>query len=224
MKTIMSFLTRLVENNNKPWFDAHKSEYQEVKAKFEIFASQLIVRLGEFDPSVRGLQLKDCTYRIYRDVRFSQDKSPYKTHMGVFVAPMGKCSGHAGYYFHVEPPSANYIGRSMMSAGTYRPDPKSQKSIREEIMLNGDQFDKSVKTANGFTLDFSDSLKKMPKGFEECDQYAKYLKLKDYFLYQNMNEGFLYDDNLLDNVLTEFRKTQAFNFILNRAIDYANER
>ena len=101
MKEVVMFLRQLKANNNKEWFTEHKAEYQSAQAKFNAFCEELIHRIEEFDPSVRGLTLKDCTYRIYRDLRFSKDKSPYKTHMGVYVCRGGKKSGYSGYYFHV---------------------------------------------------------------------------------------------------------------------------
>ena len=101
MKRVIEFLQNLVANNNKVWFDAHKDEYLLAKKVFEDFTEQLIAKVEAFDPSVKGLKVKDCTYRIYRDVRFSKDKSPYKTHMGCYICRGGKKSGYSGYYFHV---------------------------------------------------------------------------------------------------------------------------
>ena len=101
MKKVIAFLRTLRENNNTEWFHAHRREYEEAKDSFSQFARRLIEETGRFDESVAGLELKDCTYRINRDIRFSADKSPYKTHFGVFIAPGGKKSGRAGYYFHL---------------------------------------------------------------------------------------------------------------------------
>lgn len=101
MQAIIDFLRQLSQNNNREWFMAHKSEYQQAQARFNELTEQLILGISQFDSSVSGLTAKDCIYRIYRDVRFSKDKSPYKTHMGAYVCPGGKKSGYAGYYFHV---------------------------------------------------------------------------------------------------------------------------
>ena len=103
MKQVVEFLTLLHENNDKAWFDSHKEMYKRALSCFEVFTAKLIDGIAAFDPSVRGLTVKDCTWRIYRDTRFSPDKTPYKTHMGAFVAPRGKKGGYSGYYFHVEP-------------------------------------------------------------------------------------------------------------------------
>ena len=98
MKQISAFLRRLDANNNREWFQAHKDEFREHQQRFFGFALELVGRIREFDPSIGDLDIKQCTYRIYRDTRFSQDKTPYKIQMGVFVAPMGKKSGYSGYY------------------------------------------------------------------------------------------------------------------------------
>ena len=99
MKQVVEFLTLLHENNDKAWFDSHKEMYKRALSCFEVFTAKLIDGIAAFDPSVRGLTVKDCTWRIYRDTRFSPDKTPYKTHMGAFVAPRGKKGGYSGYYF-----------------------------------------------------------------------------------------------------------------------------
>lgn len=222
MQKVISFLAQLKNNNNKTWFDAHKAEYKEVQAIVNDFALQLIYGISEFDPSVKGLQLKDCTYRIYRDLRFSLDKTPYKTHIGVFVAPHGKCSGHSGYYFHIEQ-GDNFLSKNMICSGIYMPQPQVLKSIREDIMLNGKEFDAAVKAAKGFLLDKSESLKKIPKGFPEDCEYAHYLKLKDFTLAKDIDNEYLLQDDLLEKVVREFKKTYDFNRILNKAVDFAFE-
>ncbi|MDD2611849.1 MAG: DUF2461 domain-containing protein, partial [Bacteroidales bacterium] len=103
MKTILSFLNQISDNNNKSWFDAHKSEYVAANETFNSFIEKLIVGIASFDPSIKGITVKDCTYRFYRDIRFSTNKMPYKTHFGAYICPYGKKSGYAGYYFHIEP-------------------------------------------------------------------------------------------------------------------------
>ena len=103
MKEVIDFFRRLHDNNDRAWFDAHRAEWAHVKGRFAAFTEQLIAGISEFDPTVRGLRVQDCTYRIARDTRFSPDKSPYKTYIGAYIAPKGKKSGFAGYYFHIGP-------------------------------------------------------------------------------------------------------------------------
>lgn len=221
MEKVLSFLADLRTNNNKEWFDANKDRFLAAQSIFNSFIADLLVGIGEFDPSVRNIQLKDCVYRIYRDLRFSKDKTPYKTHMGGFIAPGGKCSGHAGYYFHVEPKETDYLGGHLLSTGVYLPTPRAMKSIREEIMLNGEQFHNSVEEADGFDLEMGRKLKKVPSGFPADSPYTQYFKFQDFYLAKSLDDNFLMDKNLLKNTLNEFKKTVTFNTILNRAIDYA---
>ena len=114
MKRVFEFLDALQQNNDKAWFDANKAWYLEVKNYFDGFVSELIERIEDFDDSIYGLNVSDCTYRIYRDVRFSKDKTPYKTHFCAYVCPKGKKSGFGGYYFHLEAEGGNYIGANLL--------------------------------------------------------------------------------------------------------------
>ncbi len=126
MKRILDFLNDLRANNNREWFAANKGRYKEAEGIFNAFAERLIALVGEFDPAVRGLTLRETTYRIYRDTRFSHDKTPYKTHFGLYLCPGGKKSGNAGYYFHVEPAGegeGGMIGGHLLDAGIYMPEP-----------------------------------------------------------------------------------------------------
>ena len=223
MEKILNFLNRLQQNNNRPWFEEHKKEYKEAQEIFNGFVEKLIMGIASFDPSVNNLSVKDCIYRIYRDVRFSSDKSPYKTHMGAFVSPHGKGSGLSGYYFHLEAKGAEYIGGHIISTGIYRPEPKVIKSIREEIMLNGKEFQEAIDFASNFKLDRSTALKRVPTGFPSDDEYAEYYKLRDYFLMQFIDDKFVLGNNLAERTVNEFRKTVVFNDLLNKAAKYAYE-
>ena len=123
MKRVLEYLRNLAANNNKVWFDAHKDEYLLAKKVFEDFTEQLIAKVEAFDPTVKGLTVKDCTYRIYRDVRFSKDKSPYKTHMGCYICRGGKKSGYSGYYFHVATEQGDVYPTGTVPRNTRRPYP-----------------------------------------------------------------------------------------------------
>ena len=103
VKEILAFLKDLAAHNNREWFAENKSRYEEVKSLFHILVQDLILSISSFDESVKHLQVKDCTYRIYRDIRFSQDKTPYKQHIGAYINAKGKKSLHGGYYLHLEP-------------------------------------------------------------------------------------------------------------------------
>lgn len=222
MKNVISFLSRLRRNNNREWFMAHKDEYTAVKKYIDGLAEELIAALGAYDPTVAGLAAKDCTYRIYRDVRFSHNKDPYKTHVGIYVCPGGKKSGYAGYYFHVEPGDDGQ-GQYFLTAGLYMPEGSVLKSMRDEIYDNGDAIEAAIKKAKGFSVDMSGQLKRLPKGYAPGSPHEEYLKLKDFFVTKNVDEKWLAQDNLAQAIAKEFSKTTEFISILNRAVKYAHE-
>ena len=115
-KRILQFLRDVSANNNRPWFQAHKDEYLAVKADFEADIAKAILRIAEFDPSVAHITVKDTTYRFYRDTRFSPDKSPYKNHLGAYIAAHGKKALHGGYYIHLEPDNCLLACRQLLVA------------------------------------------------------------------------------------------------------------
>lgn len=224
MKQILSFLSSLSNNNNREWFMANKKEYEACKAKFEQFTDELIARISDFDPSVRGLQAKDCTYRIYRDVRFSADKSPYKTHFACYIVRGGKKSGYSGYYFHIGTGIAStYPHAHMIAVGDYCMDPSVLALLREDIQCGGGDFEATVKQAHGFRLDDDMKLKRMPKGYDENTPYADYIKYKAYCLYQMPQTDFILSSDLPSLVASEFQKAKPFLDYINRAIEYHKE-
>lgn len=223
MKEVVLFLNELSANNNKVWFDAHRDVYKSVNERFNSFAEQLIRGVEAFDDSVKGLQVKDCTYRIYKDVRFSKDKTPYKTHMGVYIAQGGKKSGYAGYYFHVEANGADFLGNHLLACGLHCADNKVLSSVRTEIVDNFKGFTGAVKGAKGYSLNMSTQMSRVPKGFDKEFEGADFLKLKDYLLDQILSEKVVLSDDLLPFVLGEFKKCKPFVDLLNKATQFAFE-
>lgn len=224
MKAIVTFLRELQANNNREWFMANKDRYTALQAQFNTFVDELIHEISRFDSSVTGLTAKDCTYRIYRDVRFSADKSPYKTHMGAFICPGGKKSGYSGYYFHIGTGGEGYPYGHMLATGDYCSDPKVLQVLREDIVGGGGDFDDIVRSvAPTFVLDREGSLKRNPKGFEQETQYTEYLRLKAYCLLHTPTNEFVCADNLAPRVAELFRLTQPFLHYINRAIAYVKE-
>ena len=143
METILNYLRQLETNNNKPWFDAHKSEYQEARARFNAIVEKLIEGVSAFDPTIKGIGIKESTYRIHKDMRFSKDGLPYKTHFGAYTCRGGKKSGFSGYYFHIGTGSGvDYPCRSFLAVGNYYMEPKVLKIVREDIELGDGDFDR----------------------------------------------------------------------------------
>lgn len=221
MEEVIDFLRRLHANNDRTWFEAHRREWAHVKGLVADFTGHLIEGIASFDPSVGGLRVQDCTYRIARDTRFSPDKRPYKSHIGVYVAPKGKKSGYAGYYFHIEPCPEKPDWCNMLSAGLYCMVPEILRSVREEILDNGDGMLRAVRAATGFRLYEENRLKRVPTGFPADSPHAELLKLKDFFIQKPIDEEFLLSDDLLERTVEEFRSTYGLVHILNRAVQYA---
>ena len=223
MEEVLDFLRRLSDNNDREWFDAHRAEWTHVKGLWADFTAELIEGVASFDPSVRGLRPQDCTYRIARDTRFSADKRPYKSWLGTFIAPHGKKSGYAGYYFHVEPVGDGLLGNHLLAAGAVCIEPTVLRSIREEVLDHGDELTESIRRARGFRLDTTNRLKRVPTGFPAESEHADLLKQKDYCLEKRVSEEFVLSDGLPERLVEEFRTTKPFLDQLNRAIQYAYE-
>lgn len=213
MNEILTFLEELKANNNREWFQQNITRYRAVQKQFDDIMSVLIQGVSSFDSSVAGLQVKDCTFRIYRDIRFSPNKKPYKTHIGGYIAPKGRNSGFAGYYLHLEP------GASILAVGLHCPEPKVVSSVRDEIYDNGKEFLDSIKAAKGFAVDSSSSLKRVPRGYSPESEYAEYLKLKEFDLIKPIT----IDENTLKRSIDDFKSAFKFVTLLNRAVTYAKE-
>jgi uncharacterized protein (TIGR02453 family) len=157
-------------------------------------------------------------------VRFSRDKSPYKTWQGIYVAPHGKKAGYAGYYFHLEGAAEEgLVGSHMLFSGLHMPHPTVLRSVREEIQDNGAEFVGNIRRAEGFALDESQRLRRTPAGFPTDSPYDELLRLKEVALCRPFGDDFLAGDDLLERTLAEFRKTAPFVQQLNRAVQYAYE-
>lgn len=224
MKEVLKFLRELECNNNKEWFAAHKDWYQEVQQTWYGFCEELIREIGQYDNDIARLTIKDCTYRIYRDTRFSNDKTPYKTHFGVFLAKGGKKSMHSGYYFHVGTGTGQtYPHAHMLATGNYCYDPKAIKILREDIAYGWDEFNNEVlkKADSSFKIDMEGALKKVPKEFPADAPFADFMRLKAFCLATYVDDDFITSPDLVHRVAELFRTTKPFNDYVNRAVDYS---
>jgi len=176
----LQFLTDLKKNNHRDWFHTHKPDYDKVRKNYEDFADVLLENMKSFDPTLQNLEVKQCLFRIYRDVRFSPNKEPYKTHFGVYFAKNGgKNSDLAGYYFHLDPEESFFGG------GIYMPLPEYLKTIRKEIYYQIDEF-KAILEAPPFKkyyngIEAIEKLKKPPVGFPADFPDIELLKNKHFF-------------------------------------------
>lgn len=184
-KETVDFLKKLEKNNNRDWFNANKDTFVRANDNVIAVTGDLIGRIAKFDPAVIGIDPKTCVFRIYRDVRFSKDKSPYKTNLGAFVAPGGKKAMLPGYYFHVQPKMF------FSAAGKHMPDNIELLKIRTHIAANTKDFFKIVeakKFRDRFGEFHGDRLIKPPKGFDPAHPAIEYLKLKSFTVGQEFSE------------------------------------
>ncbi|MGR3810568.1 DUF2461 domain-containing protein [Jiulongibacter sp. NS-SX5] len=179
-QSTFKFLKDLKKNNNRDWFQENKPVYQQAKANFDEFIDELIKEMAKFDPSVAHHTAKSTVFRIYRDVRFSKDKSPYKTHFGAHITSAEKKSEihtRSGYYIHIGP------GESMLAGGAYMPQGDWLKNIRQEIDYNGENLINIIENKD-FKKTFGElegeSLKRPPKGYDAEHQYIDLLKRKSF--------------------------------------------
>lgn len=211
-QSTLQFLKNIAQNNNREWFAAHKNLYMKAHENVLSFVENLIVEIGQFDEEILKQDAKKSLYRFYRDTRFSQDKSPYKTNFGSSLG-IGKGSQKAGYYLHIEP------GKSFLAAGMYMPEPAALKKIRTEISVNSAEFLKILEAKdfrNNFRgLSVEAKLKRVPNGFEKDDPMAEFLKLKNFVVIHPVSDTELTDANAAQNFAKIYRATQPLNDFLN---------
>lgn len=213
---ILTFLQNIAAHNSREWMQENKEEYTACRAEFEGFVDEAIAQIATFDDTIAHLTAKDCTYRFNRDTRFSQDKSPYKTHLGAYIAAHGKKALHAGYYLHLEP------GKCLLATGAYWLPTNILTAMRNEIMGNLEEWQRCVENPDFVNLygkanagtwpDDNPSpkgfgiscLKTAPKGFPKDYPYLHYLKMKDYCAWHRV------DDTFFDQADWKTRMTEMF--------------
>jgi uncharacterized protein (TIGR02453 family) len=215
----LKFLRDLSKNNNKTWFENNRDKYEASKADFEVLIQQVIDKHGKKDETIRDLVAKKCTFRINRDIRFSKDKTPYKTNMGGSLDRGGKKSRFAGYYIHLEPGDKSFVG-----GGLWMPMPEELKKVRQEIDYCYDEF-KSIVESKKFRAVYDGlytgediSLKKVPQGFDNENPAASFLKLKSWLAMKQMTDKEMTSPDLTKKVLAAFEALQPFLNFINRAL------
>ncbi|HNW97016.1 MAG TPA: DUF2461 domain-containing protein [Bacteroidales bacterium] len=215
VKFILKFLSDLKKNNNREWFNEHKTVYTEAKGQFETFVDTLIPEVAKFDNDVMRLTAKDCLFRIYNDTRFYKNKPPYKINMGAFIAKGGKNSGSAGYYFHLEP------GSCFLGGGIYMPQSERLKLIRQEIYFKLDTFISIIENKNFkkyFGTIEGEKTSRVPKDFPKDYKGAEWLKYKSYSVLYPMKPELLAEKELMKTVLGVFSQLTPLNHFLNTAL------
>jgi uncharacterized protein (TIGR02453 family) len=219
MEEILQFLKDLAANNERPWFQANKSRYESTRATFLAYVQELIGRMAAFDPEISGVEAADCAFRIYRDIRFSPNKMPYKTHYGAFIAAGGgHRSPRGGYYLHIQP------GSCMLSGGVWGPDPRLLKMLRRDIYERCDEFlaileKPSFKAAYPDGLGEEDMLKRLPAGFPPDFAHDDWLRHKYYCVSTFKPDSFFLKKGWMDKVVDIFKEQVPFNRFLNETVD-----
>jgi uncharacterized protein (TIGR02453 family) len=189
MEQTIKFLKQLKKNNNREWFEKNKPVYLKAKEEYEGLVHQVITNITKFDPPVAGLEAAKATFRIYKDVRFSKDKTPYKSNFGASLNPGGKKSMLAGYYMHAEP------GNSFLAGGCYMPEPDKLAALRQEIDYNYADFKKILNQASfkKYFDGISDEGKLVnpPKGYDKENPAVEVLKNKHFIVVHNIDDTIL---------------------------------
>ena len=214
----LRFLKDLKKNNNKPWFEKHKDLYLGAKEDIEHLVEQVIEGFGKTDPDIATLQPKDCTYRIYRDVRFSKDKTPYKTNMGAYLNKGGKKNPTAGYYIHFEP------GRNMAGGGLWMPMAPELNKVRQEIDYSFAEWkkilgDRAFKKSFADGLEKEDILSRPPKGYSDDNPAIEYLKLKSFIVTRPFTDAEVLSKSFSRELSKTFESMKDFVYFLNRALE-----
>lgn len=212
---VFDFLKLIEKNNNREWFNDNKNIFTEAQSDFQDFTEELIAEMGKFDEHILKIDAKKSLLRIYRDTRFSKDKTPYKTYFGASLG-MGKMNSKAGFYLHVEP------GKSFLGSGIYLPDSPILKEIRKEISVFKDDFLTTIE-AQDFkkyygALDQEHKLKNIPQGFEKENPMGEFLKLKSFIGVHNMTNKDLMEKNAVKNISKIFEAAKPLNNFLDTSI------
>jgi uncharacterized protein (TIGR02453 family) len=215
----LKFLKDLRKNNTREWFEKNRKLYEAAKEDFASLIDQVIKQVGKKDPGIAILQVKDCVYRINRDVRFSKNKAPYKNNMAASLINGGKKSDNAGYYIHIQPGGESFIG-----GGRYMVEPDQLKKIRQEIDYNWDEFNKIIHNKK-FVACYGElergegmALQREPKGYEKDNPAIEYIKLKSWVATTALTDADITGKDLVKKIIAACETLQPLIVFLNRAI------
>ena len=214
----LKFLKAIAKNNNREWFEKNKPTYLAAKTNFEDFLEALHKEFLKFDESLAGLNPRKLGFRIYRDARFSKDKSPYKINMGAGFSAHGKMEQEPGFYIHIQPNNQSFV-----AGGFYMPDAEKLFKIRQEIDYNAKGFgkilsDKKFKKTFPKGLDDFDKLKTAPKGFAKDHPHLEWLKHKSYIVSHYFTDKEVTDQKFVRNVAECSKTLKKLNDFLREAV------
>lgn len=217
---VFDFLLQLEHNNSREWFTANRYLYEESLSIISAFTGELIERIGIFDKSVLKATAKRCIFRIYRDIRFSPNKTPYKIHFAMYISKGEKSNKYAGYYLHIQ------NNNSEIAGGLWSPDKEILSKIRQEIYYDPESYLSIIRKkefSNTFyELGKEDRLKRPPRGYSSEFEHIELLKQKHYCVGKSLTNEEVLDDNFIDICADTFKKMYLFNHYLNTIIEYEN--
>lgn len=216
VKQTHHFLAGLAANNTKEWMDAHKADYQTAREDFILLVKELIAGLQTIDPGIGNEDPKKCIFRLNRDVRFSTNKDPYKTHFGAYMAIGGRTTGQPGYYLHIQP------GNNFCGGGLYHPEAEALKKVRQEIDYNAAEFVSIVESkefTNHYPTAYDDRLKTAPKGYPKDHPHIDWLKYKSYAFTHTFTDAQAQSPDFVQQVLHSFRVLHPLVVFLRRGLD-----
>lgn len=219
-KKIIEFLKELSANNNKLWFEENKSKYEEARNSFLEFISVVIKQISAIDPSISCVDAKDSIYRIYRDVRFSLDKTPYKKHFASHINVKGRKSFYSGYYLHIEP------NNCLIAGGVYCAPNNVLFRLRKAILENIDEYKLIVENSE-FRKYFAEvgeeKLKAVPRGVNKSDENIGYVMCRDFTFWHKVPDDFFTDEKVFDRLMDIFIQIKRYSDFINPLIDESLE-
>ncbi|WP_396150664.1 DUF2461 domain-containing protein [Flavobacterium sp.] len=218
-KEALQFIEDLKNNNNKEWFHENKKRYEFFKKEYQNLIAEILQEMKPLDASLANLEIKNCTFRINRDIRFSKDKSPYKSNMGIWLSTNKNYKNSPGYYIHYEK------GISFIAGGLYCPEAEELKKVRKEITFFYEDLEKISSNATFKkefgTLDRDETnvLKKAPKDYDPNHPAIEFLKLKSFTATQKISDNLFTDKDFAKKITEKLIALKPLNEFLNRALE-----
>jgi len=217
-KETLDFLEDLRANNNRDWFQSQKKRYETMKKDYHQLVTDFLEAMKPLDPSLEMLEVKNCTFRINRDIRFAKDKSPYKSHLGIWMAPTSAAGEMAGYYLHIDKEGC-FVG-----GGLYNPQPEQLQKIRKEINFFHDDLqeilnDKSFKSIyHNLNRDEGKMLKNPPRGYDKENPAIDFLKFKSFTATQKFDIKEVFQKDFVSKMTQKLIALKPLNDFLNRGL------
>lgn len=210
------FLAAIKQNNDREWFQQHRDAYEQAWQNMKDFTQAIISGLAETDRYISAdIPVAKCLFRIYRDTRFSKDKTPYKTWLGAGISTAGRKLNGPEYYLHVQP------GNSFAAGGYWRPEKDHLTAIRQEVDYNGAELLDILEEPDfkkNCRLDMEDKLKRPPAGYDEHNPYIEWIKLKSFTVLESFKDAELSSTDGVEKVLQAFRRMYRFKLFLHHAL------